>query len=53
MKLLLDQDLSWKLVEELGESYPDSKHIFQLLIHSRETVSAFNGDKEKSLRAIP
>ncbi|MBK9163808.1 MAG: DUF5615 family PIN-like protein [Acidobacteria bacterium] len=110
MKLLLDQNLSWKLVDELGESYPDSKHIkhvlstaaddrdiwnyakengftivtkdddfvqkslllghppkviwirlgncrtehiLQLLTRSRETVSAFNGDEEKSLLAIP
>jgi predicted nuclease of predicted toxin-antitoxin system len=36
MKLLLDQNLSWKLVAELGESYPDSDHIKHALSTSAD-----------------
>lgn len=36
MKLLLDQNLSWKLVVELRESYPDSEHIKQALSTSAD-----------------
>lgn len=27
MKLLLDQNLSWRLVEQLRDTYPDTEHI--------------------------
>lgn len=36
MKLLLDQNLSWKLVAELSERYPDSEHIKQALSTSAD-----------------
>ena len=31
MKLLLDQNLSWKLVDQLQESYPGTTHIKTVL----------------------
>ncbi len=36
MKLLLDQNLSWKLVAELLESYPGSDHIKHALSTSAD-----------------
>lgn len=36
MKLLLDQNLSWKLVAELRDNYPDSVHIKQVLSTSAD-----------------
>lgn len=48
MKLLLDQNLSWKLVAELRESYPDSEHIKQALSTSADdrAISDFARDND-------
>jgi predicted nuclease of predicted toxin-antitoxin system len=36
MKLLFDQNLSWKLVEQLSETYPDTEHIKHALSTSAD-----------------
>ncbi|MBX3295558.1 MAG: DUF5615 family PIN-like protein [Acidobacteria bacterium] len=52
MKLLLDQNLSWKLVEELSESYPDSKHIKQVLSTAADDRDIWNYAKENGFAIV-
>lgn len=52
MKLLLDQNLSWKLVEELGESYPESKHIKQVLSTEADDRDIWNYAKENGFAIV-
>ncbi|HMS08761.1 MAG TPA: DUF5615 family PIN-like protein [Pyrinomonadaceae bacterium] len=52
MKLLLDQNLSWKLVEELAESYPDSKHIKQVFSTAADDRDIWNYAKENGFAIV-
>jgi|SRR3989344_2738312 len=42
MKLLLDQNISYKLVRELGMLYPNSNHIYLLGLHNASDHEIWN-----------
>lgn len=52
MKLLLDQNLSWKLVAELRESYPDSEHIKHALSTSAEDRTIWDFARENDFTVV-
>jgi len=42
MKLLFDQNLSWRLPNKLAELYPDSQHIRQVGMKESQDVDIWN-----------
>jgi predicted nuclease of predicted toxin-antitoxin system len=46
MKLLLDQNISYKLVKRLGDVYPDSRHVRQIELDNAEDLAVWNYAKD-------
>jgi len=48
MRLLYDQNLSFKLVELVSAAFPDSKHVrdFELVRESDDAVWAFAAERD-------
>jgi predicted nuclease of predicted toxin-antitoxin system len=42
MKLLLDQNISYKLVERLGDIYPESKHVRQVGLGEADDLAVWS-----------
>ena len=42
MKLLFDQNLSWRLPQKLADLYPDSQHIREVEMKESEDVDIWN-----------
>ena len=46
MKLLLDQNISHKLVNRLEDDYPGSRHVRQISLDNAEDLAVWNYAKE-------
>lgn len=46
MKLLLDQNISYKLVSRLGDVYPGSTHVRQLGLEEADDLAVWNYARE-------
>jgi predicted nuclease of predicted toxin-antitoxin system len=47
MKLLLDQNISYKLVNRLADVYPESKHVRQVGLGEADDLAVWNYAKDK------
>lgn len=52
MKLLFDQNLSPKLVFQLSDIYPDSKHVFELGMGSSTDMEIWKFAREKGYTIV-
>lgn len=52
MKLLLDQNISRKLVNKLGKIYPKSKHVYELNLHTASDMEIWNYARDNKFTIV-
>ena len=52
MKLLLDENLSFRLINLLAASFPDSQHVDLVGLHSQSDVAIWDFAREKGFTIV-
>jgi predicted nuclease of predicted toxin-antitoxin system len=52
MKLLLDQNISHKLVNRLSKVYPNSKHVYELNLHTASDIKVWNYARDRKFTIV-